>query len=84
MNIDVPDFRTSNDDYAATGYDRGHLAAAANWRHNPTMMQSTFSLLNVSPQVGVGFNRDYWAKYVNYSAKKHIIYACIDTCYYKL
>jgi endonuclease G len=62
--IDVPAFASSNQDFAASGYDRGHLASAANWRHDEALLRSTFSLANVSPQIGEGFNRDYWARYV--------------------
>jgi DNA/RNA endonuclease G (NUC1) len=52
-------FRTRLDDFSGSGYDRGHLAAAANHKH---ALHDTYFLTNVSPQVGVGFNRDYWAR----------------------
>lgn len=42
------------------GYDRGHLAPAANSRGSAAAMAETFTLANISPQVGPGFNRDYW------------------------
>lgn len=29
-------------------------------------MDDTFSLTNISPQVGKGFNRDYWARFEKY------------------
>lgn len=48
-------------DFAGSGYDRGHLAAAAN--HSGRGFRDTFSLANVSPQVGKGLNRDYWARF---------------------
>ncbi|CAD7926526.1 unnamed protein product [Amoebophrya sp. A120] len=44
-----------------SGYDRGHLAAARNHRHDAEAFSETFSLANISPQVGRGFNRGYWA-----------------------
>lgn len=35
-----------------SGYDRGHLAAAANHRSSQDSMCATFFLSNMSPQVG--------------------------------
>ena len=35
-----------------SGYDRGHLAAAANHRSSQNSMCATFFLSNMSPQVG--------------------------------
>lgn len=52
--------RATNKDYAGSGYDRGHLAAAANHRQSEKAMNQTFILSNVSPQVGEGFNRGAW------------------------
>lgn len=57
-----PRFRSRLDDFRASGYDRGHLAAAANHRGDQKALDGTFSLSNVSPQVGAGFNRDMWAR----------------------
>jgi endonuclease G, mitochondrial len=45
-----------------SGYDRGHLACAANHRSSAETFKDTFSLANISPQVGRGFNRHYWAQ----------------------
>lgn len=53
-------FRSTNKDYKYSGYDRGHLAAAANHRLTQNIMDETFYLSNMAPQVGVGFNRDKW------------------------
>ncbi|CAF0782601.1 unnamed protein product [Brachionus calyciflorus] len=55
-----PFFRSTNQDYKGSGYDRGHLAAAANHRSNQSFMDQTFFLSNMAPQVGKGFNRDKW------------------------
>lgn len=55
-----PFFRTSNDDYKNSGFDRGHLAAAGNHRTSHEDMSRTFVLSNVAPQVGIGFNRHIW------------------------
>lgn len=54
-------FRAQLRDYFRSGYDRGHQAPAANAKFNQTAMDETFYLTNISPQVGEGFNRDYWA-----------------------
>ena len=46
-----PYFRSTNDDYHKSGYDRGHLAAAGNHRCSQQAMDETFYLSNISPQV---------------------------------
>jgi len=43
-------FRATNKDFYKSGFDRGHLAAAANHRANSTWMEETFLLTNISPQ----------------------------------
>uniref|UniRef100_A0A8C8RTC6 Endonuclease n=1 Tax=Pelusios castaneus TaxID=367368 RepID=A0A8C8RTC6_9SAUR len=43
--------RATNADYRGSGFDRGHLAAAANHRWSQQAMQDTFYLSNVAPQV---------------------------------
>lgn len=43
--------RSSNADYKGSGFDRGHLAAAANHKWSQKAMDDTFYLSNVSPQV---------------------------------
>lgn len=62
------------------GYDRGHLAAAGNHPLTEEDMKRTFVLTNISPQVGVGFNRDIWnvlETYVRYRAKRaRNLWAC--------
>ncbi|XP_054164094.1 endonuclease G, mitochondrial-like [Oppia nitens] len=66
-------WRSSNDDYRRSGYDRGHLAAAGNHRHDRRLMSQTFVLSNISPQVGKGFNRDAWnrlEKYCRWRARR--------------
>jgi len=56
-------FRASNEDFLGSGYDRGHLAPAANHKGSQRAMDDTFLLTNVSPQAGAGFNRHYWARF---------------------
>ena len=46
-----PYFRATNQDFAKSGYDRGHLAAAGNHRRSMRGMDQTFLLSNISPQV---------------------------------
>lgn len=50
--------RATNEDYAGKGYDRGHLAAAANY---PGREELTFTLANTAPQ-DLALNRGRWAR----------------------
>lgn len=51
----------TNDDYAKSGYDRGHLAPAADMSWSETAMKESFYYSNMSPQVP-GFNRGVWKR----------------------
>lgn len=58
----VPEkFRAKLHDYVRSGYDRGHQVPAADAKWDQQAMDETFYLTNMCPQVGDGFNRDYWA-----------------------
>tara|TARA_Y100000588_G_C14170832_1_gene889073 strand:- start:46 stop:765 length:720 start_codon:yes stop_codon:yes gene_type:complete len=46
-------------DYRRSGYDRGHLAPAADFSFNITAMSETFYMSNMSPQDPL-FNRGIW------------------------
>ncbi|MEQ8906403.1 DNA/RNA non-specific endonuclease [Ekhidna sp.] len=48
-------------DYKGSGYDRGHLAPAADMSFSSTAMTESFYLSNMSPQVP-GFNRGVWKR----------------------
>lgn len=56
-------FRTRNSDYKGSGYDKGHLAPAADFSNSQVAMNESFSLSNVSPQ-NPNLNRGFWAKTV--------------------
>lgn len=63
-------------DYRGSGFDRGHLAAAANHKRTETTLDETFYLSNISPQVSIGFNRagGLWHSlegYVRDAVRKH-------------
>lgn len=59
-------FRARLRDYFRSGYDRGHQAPAADAKFLQQAMDETFLLTNMSPQVGDGFNRDYWAHFEDF------------------
>jgi endonuclease G len=54
-------FRAKLHDYFRSGYDRGHQVPAADCKFSQEAMDDTFYLTNMCPQVGEGFNRDYWS-----------------------
>lgn len=65
-------FRAKNVDFTNSGYDRGHMAAAANHKLSQEDLDQTFAYSNISPQVPE-FNRGGWEKlerYVRYLAKR--------------
>ena len=51
----------SLDDYRGSGYDRGHLAPAADMKWSSTAMSESFFMSNMSPQ-NPGFNRGIWKR----------------------
>lgn len=69
-----PRFRSKLSDYRGSGYDRGHLAPAANHKASQETMNETFMLSNTCPQVGSGFNRDMWARL------ERFVYELRDSC----
>lgn len=48
-------------DYKGSGFDRGHLAPAADFKFSKTAMSESFYMTNMSPQKP-GFNRGIWGK----------------------
>jgi endonuclease G len=59
-------FRGLLKDYFRSGYDRGHQVPAADAKWSQSAMNETFFLTNMCPQVGEGFNRDYWAHFEDF------------------
>ncbi|KAI1007765.1 Mitochondrial nuclease [Podosphaera aphanis] len=66
-DLEVPEqFRGKLKDYARSGYDRGHQVPAADAKWSQEAMNETFYLSNMCPQVGEGFNRDYWSHFEDF------------------
>ncbi|RKU41034.1 nuclease [Coniochaeta pulveracea] len=59
-------FQAKLKDYFRSGYDRGHQVPAADCKWSQSAMDETFYLSNMCPQVGEGFNRDYWAHFEDF------------------
>lgn len=55
----VPSLTAKPTDYARSGYDRGHLAPAADFRYSKKAMDESFYMSNMSPQKPA-FNRGMW------------------------
>lgn len=66
-DVTIPEkFRAKLKDYFRSGYDRGHQVPAADAKWSQEAMDDTFALSNMCPQVGDGFNRDYWAHFEDF------------------
>ena len=66
-DVAIPEkFRAKLKDYFRSGYDRGHQVPAADAKWSQQAMDDTFALSNMCPQVGEGFNRDYWAHFEDF------------------
>lgn len=64
--------RASLDDFRGSGYDRGHMAPAADMDNAQSMAQS-FSLTNIAPQAP-DLNRNAWAK-VEIDTRRYVMRA---------
>ena len=77
--------RSELKDYKKSGYDLGHLAPAEDMRRDAQTESETFLLSNMSPQVGLGFNRRIWknleAKVRLWAKKRHNIYVMTGPIY---
>ncbi|XP_054853910.1 endonuclease G, mitochondrial [Eublepharis macularius] len=58
--------RATNADYRGSGFDRGHLAAAANHKWSQKAMLDTFYLSNIAPQ-NPHLNQNAWNNLEKYS-----------------
>jgi endonuclease G len=74
----VPEkFRGKLKDYFRSGYDRGHQVPAADAKWSQEAMNDTFYLSNMCPQVGEGFNRDYWAHFEDFCRRLTVKYPSV-------
>lgn len=64
-----PDYtKITHNFYGRSGYDRGHMAPAADFKGCPDGMYESFSICNVAPQLPK-FNRIYWEQLEEYIRK---------------
>lgn len=70
-------FRAKLVDYQRSGYDRGHQVPAADAKWTQEAMDATFALSNMCPQVGDGFNRDYWAHFEDFCRRLTSFYPSV-------
>lgn len=61
---EIPTGSATPADYSKSGYDRGHLAPAADMAFDKNAMADSFYMSNMSPQKPA-FNRGIWAKLEN-------------------
>jgi endonuclease G len=77
-DVAIPEkFRARLRDYARSGYDRGHQVPAADAKWSQEAMDDTFALSNMCPQVGEGFNRDYWAHFEDFCRRLTMRYPSV-------
>lgn len=62
--------RAELSDYKNSGYDKGHMAPAADMKWDLDAMLECFYLSNMVPQVGKGMNRGIWARLENKVSKR--------------
>ena len=60
IDPDIPSGTATDKDYKYSGYDRGHLAPAADMKFSQEAMKSSFYYSNISPQ-NPSLNRTLWA-----------------------
>ncbi|KAM4577155.1 endonuclease G, mitochondrial [Odontesthes bonariensis] len=76
--------RATNADYRGSGFDRGHLAAAANHKWSQKAMEDTFYLSNVAPQ-NPHLNQNTWnnlEKLCRSLTKRYLnVYVCTGPLY---
>lgn len=62
----------TKEDYTNFGRDRGHQAPAADAKFDQRVMDESFYMSNMSPQVGIGFNRGQW-KYLEEAVRAWVL-----------
>jgi endonuclease G len=72
-----PQFRAHLKAYYRRGYDRGHQVPAADAKWSQKAMDESFYLSNMCPQVGEGFNRDYWAHFEDFCRRLTVKYPSV-------
>lgn len=70
-------YRSYSSNYTNSGYDRGHMSPAADWRSEQNAMHESFAMSNICPQCP-SLNRYYWVKIEN--LERYYAYNC-DTLY---
>lgn len=60
-DLDARQVVATNEDYRQSGFDRGHLAPAADMAWSGISMKESFGFVNISPQ-RPGLNRGIWKK----------------------
>ena len=63
-------FKVSPKDYNNSGFDRGHIIPAGDFRSTQKSMNATFTMANICPQNSL-LNRGYWANFENWIRKLH-------------
>jgi endonuclease G len=53
-------YRAQLSDYLNSGFDKGHMAPAADMKRNTQVRTESYLLSNSAPQVGSGFNQKIW------------------------
>ncbi|XP_069581077.1 endonuclease G, mitochondrial [Brachyistius frenatus] len=76
--------RSTSADYRGSGFDRGHLAAAANHKWSQKAMEDTFYLSNVAPQ-NPHLNQNTWNHLEKFcrslTRRHHNVYVCTGPLY---
>lgn len=60
-----PLYSAANEDYKESGWSRGHMAPAGDYKHSQEAMDDTFYLTNIIPQDGT-CNTGYWNRLEKY------------------
>lgn len=72
----VPTGSSTSADYKNSGYDRGHLAPAADMKESFTMFKESFYMSNIAPQLPA-FNRGIWKELETWVRKQVMKYGTL-------